>query len=144
MELHTATSNQLITTDADDGWNTFLGHWQIRSNRPTQRVTICSKAPSLSTLKQKSFVFAVWIETFFVGKHFKGTGSWTAKFMPLLSARRHAVRLYFVSVLDFFYPSCFRFHSFSPASQPHSQIRCAANQSTCAVKSVSMSCFTNQ
>lgn len=57
MELHAATSNQLITTDAADGWNKFLGHRQIRSNGPTQHVTVCSKAPSLYTLKQKCFIF---------------------------------------------------------------------------------------
>lgn len=68
--------------------------------------------------------------------------------MPLLSARRHAVHRYFVSVLDFF-PPRFRladifFVVVAAASQPHTQIRRAANQSTCAVKTASMSRFANQ
>lgn len=91
-------------------------------------ITVCSKTPPF-TLEQKCLLFQ--LKHFFGERHLKNT------------AESCCTYLFCFYVWLFFLSRC-RLHFFSLASQPHSQIRCAVNQSTCTVKSVSMSCFTNQ
>lgn len=90
----------LINVTAD-GWTWFLGHqhlvWSIHPvSLSAAKLCHCSHS------SRKVLCLLFQLKHFFVEKHLKDTGSWAAKFMPLLSARRHAVRLYLVSMFDFF------------------------------------------
>lgn len=108
MELHAATSYQ-----CDSGWVNPIFRSSFGQISPPS-ITVCSKTLPLFTFT--TLVYAISSEPIFYFFLYKNISQTQAveqqKFMPLFSAQRRTVRLYFVSTLGFSFSLASDFISF--------------------------------